>query len=65
MWFVGPWPPPFIAASYTQKVPPCRHTHTPYSTYIHLQTLYAFHALLLLTHFLSGIKNGVVVPIHK
>lgn len=37
------------------------HTHTPYSTYIHLHTLYAFHTLLfLLTHFLSGIRTGVL-----
>lgn len=62
MWFVGPWPPPFIEASHThKKAPPCRHTHTQYSTYIHLHTLYAFHTLrFLLTHFLSGIRNGVL-----
>lgn len=54
---------PFSLQPHTHKKYHPADTHIPpYSTY----TLYAFHTLLLLlTHFLSGIKNGVMVPIHK
>lgn len=52
---------PFITGSHTKSTTLQTHIHILYSTYIHLCTLYAFHKLLfLLTHFLSGIKTGVL-----
>lgn len=63
MWFVGPWAPPFIAASHThtQNKSTTLQTHILHIAHTFTYTQYAIHTLLfLLTHFLPGIKNAVL-----
>lgn len=60
MQFVGPWPLLSIKTIKYHHADTHTHTHRAHIA------LYAFCTLLfLLTHFLSAIRNGVMVPIHK
>lgn len=64
MWFVGPWPPPFIPDS--QKVPPYRHTWSIQHIHSLTHTVCLSYVTFPPRSFLvRNQKWGVMVLIHK
>lgn len=52
MWLVGPWPPPFIAASHTQKSTTLQtHTHTHHIAHTFTYT----HCMPFIRYFSSSL----------
>lgn len=68
MWFVGPWPPPFIAASHTQNTTLQTDTHTHTLDIAHTLTYTDCMAFIRFSPHSFHVRNqkcSVTVPIHK